>query len=141
MLPYAKSDSDYTAIIMSQYGVNMMVLTPHNQINEIMLEAKRWTKKHQKKVFKDISKIVKTEDKFFEKNPQLALQSSQRWTDYNSDCVILAVLGNLVHDYPIMMLHPSQWGKQNTDTRFPMSQTVGDTVPTLVEGIETANIH
>ena len=145
MLPYAKSDNDYTAVIMTQYGVNMCVLTPHNQINEIMIEAKSWTKKHRKQVFKDIQQAILKEDKFFEKNPQQAISSSQRWQDYNSDCVILAVLGNLVYDYPIMMLHPSQWEKMTTtfDPRFPLSQSVGDTVPmpTLVEGIDTANIH
>jgi hypothetical protein len=145
MLPYAKSDSDYTAIVMKQYGINMVVLTPHNQINQIMLDAKTWTKKHQKKVFKDISKIVLKEDKFFERNPHLASTSNQRWDDYNCDCVILAILGNLAYGNNIEMLHPSQWDMftKNSDPRFPLSQSVGNSTPTVVEGIPVAisNLH
>ena len=102
----------YSAIPMSRFGIQTLVLTQHQQlidIREAFLNDPDWSwcdGKGKQFMHQMLKKDLMAEDAYFETNIDEAIESNQRWVDFMNDCVIFAVLDEVITSNPLL-LHPS----------------------------------
>jgi len=129
-----------SAVDMSQFGIDTVVLTEHDEMGEIMRRFATapdtvWCGGRGKKyLHKMLRKQLFKEDKFFTKNPKEIQRNSQRWSDFCDDCVNFATLNALLFDQPVYLLHPQCYEEQVAQS--PFNATSGE-MPTLIEDIYT----
>jgi len=103
----------YSAIPMSRFGIQTLVLTQHQQlidIREAFLNDPDWSwcdGKGKQFMHQMLKKDLMAEDAYFETNIDEAIESNQRWVDFMNDCVIFAVLDEVLTSNPLLLLHPS----------------------------------
>jgi hypothetical protein len=103
----------YSAIPMSRFGIQTLVLTQHQQlidIREAFLNDPDWSwcdGKGKQFMHQMLKKDLMAEDAYFETNIDEAIESNQRWVDFMNDCVIFAVLDEVITSNPLLLLHPS----------------------------------
>jgi hypothetical protein len=103
----------YSAIPMSRFGIQTLVLTKHQQlidIREAFLNDPDWSwcdGKGKQFMHQMLKKDLMAEDAYFETNIDEAIESNQRWVDFINDCVIFAVLDEVITTNPLLLLHPS----------------------------------
>jgi len=127
-----------SAVNMNRYGINTAVLTDHKN-----LEAMRWRLestpdaswgegKGKAYMFQQLLPELQAEDRYFDANPKQAVVSNPRWRDFMDDCVILAVLGAVVHDMPLELMHPDSWDQYVKRSKIPFTSTQR---PVLLPGV------
>jgi hypothetical protein len=103
----------YSAIPMSRFGIQTLVLTQHQQlidIREAFLNDPDWSwcdGKGKQFMHQMLKKDLMAEDAYFETNIDEAIESNQRWVDFMNDCVIFAVLDEVITSNLLLLLHPS----------------------------------
>jgi hypothetical protein len=103
----------YSAIPMSRFGIQTLVLTQHQQlidIREAFLNDPDWSwcdGKGKQFMHQMLKKDLMAEDAYFETNIDEAIESNQRWVDFMNDCVTFAVLDEVITSNPLLLLHPS----------------------------------
>jgi hypothetical protein len=104
-----------SAVDMNRYGINTVVLTEHEGLEamykrfESTPDASWGEGKGKAYMFQQLLSRLQAEDRYFDANPKQAVASNPRWRDFMDDCVILAVLGAVVHDMPLVLMHPTNW--------------------------------
>lgn len=127
-----------SAVNMSHYGIDTVVLTEHTNLERIGEEFTKkpdyvWCDGRGKKyLHKMLKKHLLKEDKYFNKYPDQIKQGSERWMNFCDDCLIFAVLNSHLFDEPIYLIHPQIYAKQVAES--PYDATSGD-LPTLIDGI------
>lgn len=111
-----KVQKQLSAVSMTQYGINMCVLTEHNGLEQARIDFETkpdsiWMggkgKEFLHKVLKE--RLLK-EDAYFTKHPKQADVRNQRWSDFCDDCVNFAVLASVLYGTPVHLVHPSRYG-------------------------------
>lgn len=103
----------YSAIPMSRFGIQTLVLTQHQQLIDIrkaFLKDPDWSwcdGKGKQFMHQMLKKDLMAEDAYFETNIDEAIVSNQRWVNFMNDCVIFAVLDEVITSNPLLLLHPS----------------------------------
>jgi hypothetical protein len=127
-----------SAVDMSNYGVETVVLTEHEGLDRLMLEYASkpdeiWCEGRGKKyLHKMLHKQILKEDKYFKKNPKTIQRNSERWENFMDDCVLFATLNAFLFDQPVYLLHPQSYEKSVADS--PFNATSGE-LPTFFEDI------
>ena len=123
---------------MAQYGINMIVLTEHSNIDKSIKTLKRdITKGLPYGLTKEIlyNKLLiklKFEDNYFTKNINAAYSEKKRWQVFNDDCILYAALDHILTDNPVQLVHPSQYFGNSENTIVNTAQNLK---PTLINGI------
>jgi hypothetical protein len=136
-----KTEKQYSALSMAQYGISAVILTEHENFEkqitnfEIKPDAVWCNGRGKKYLHNLLKKNLKSEDCFFSKNTHLMTTKNQRWTDFCDDCVIFATLSSYLFDTPIHFIHPSVY-----------EEFLGGSIniappqrPSVIDGI--ANLH
>jgi len=130
----------YSAIPMERFGIQTLVLTRHQQligIREAFLNDPDWSwcgGKGKKFMHRMLKKDLLFEDAYFEAHIDEAVESNQRWVDFMDDCVIFAVLDEVITSNPVQLLHPSCVENISHPEMPPFKQKL-----TLIEGIGILN--
>lgn len=133
-----------SAVSMSQYGIETVVLTEHKTLMEIEEEFRNssdssWMNGKGKVYLYAWLKVnLLKEDKYFTAHPDKADVNDKRWIDFCDDCVNFAVLAMLLYRTPIHLVHPDQFNV-NFNNLTP-NGTNGNS-PSLIEGIECVSIN
>ena len=111
------SSNARVALAMQKFGIQMIVKTTQGEIEgfteQFLLHADNgWGNgRDNSQLFADLKAKLLREDRYFNKHPNRATKSNQRWADFCEGCVILAVLNQVVHGSPIMLVHPTQYAE------------------------------
>lgn len=130
----------YSAIPVERFGIQTLVLTQHQQLNEMreaFLNDPDWSwcgGKGKQFMHRMLKKTLLLEDAYFEAHIDEAINSNQRWLDFMDDCVIFAVLDEVVTNNPLLLLHPSCYDSVSHPKMPPLKIK-----PSLIEGIEILN--
>ena len=134
-----QNNEQLSAVLMFQYGMEMCVLTPHSNLENIrnqLSNNKRWTTGNPKRhrfLFERMRSRLIDEDKYFTENPLSRFHESERWGNFNNDCVFLAVLGVFLFETTIILMHPSAFESNLTETD---RRLIGSKKPSLIDGID-----
>ena len=134
-----QNNEQFSAVLMLQYGIEMCVLTPHSNLEAIenqLSSSKRWTAGNPKRhrfAFERIRARLVAEDNYFTENPLAPYHEPKRWTEFNDDCVFLAVLGLFLFEIPITLMHPRDFETTMTETD---RRLIGSKKPSLIYGID-----
>ena len=130
----------YSAIPMSRFGIQTLVLTQHQQlidIREAFLNDPDWSwcdGKGKQFMHQMLKKDLMAEDAYFETNIDEAIESNQRWVDFMDDCVIFAVLDEVITSNPLLLLHPSCIDNVGHPKMPPLNIK-----PSLIDGVGILN--
>lgn len=133
-----------SAVNMTQYGINTIVLTEHKNLDdaveqyltikdELVMDGKgkkalhTWLKNHLLK-----------EDEYFSGNVDEADVSNPRWRYFCDDCVNFAALSCVLFKTQIQLVHPSQYG---TAIRNSTPRGTSGAKPSLISGIDNLMAH
>ena len=131
-----------SAVIMSGYGLDHVILTEHAQLEELVSdfrdsEDSKWFHGLGKKALFDyLLGNLKREEKFFRKKPKKMNTSNKRWSNFCDDCVILAALGYVLYKKEIMLMHPRQYEQSIAGHIDAWICGANAKLPTLISGIE-----
>ena len=134
-----QNNEQLSAVLMLQYGIEMCVLTPHSNLEAIenqLSSSKRWSAGNPKRhrfAFERIRARLVGEDNYFTENPLARFNEPARWTEFNDDCVFLAVLGLFLFQIPVTLMHPSCFEKTTPEAG---RQLLGGKKPSLIDGID-----
>lgn len=109
----AIEDTKISAVSLSHLGINMVVLTEHNNIDKQIdsfrtKDDKVWCGGRGKKFMHEFIKgNLLREDRYFTKNPNAANSKNERWVNFCDDCIIFVALDAVLNDNPIRLVHPS----------------------------------
>ena len=94
----------YSAIPMDRFGINTLAITQHEfliEAREKFLNDPDWTwcegrgKKYMHQILKE---NLLAEEAYFEAHIEEAIEGNQRWMNFIDDCVIYAVLDEVIKD-------------------------------------------
>lgn len=134
-----RNNEQLSAVLMLQYGIEMCVLTPHSNLEEIqdqLNRTKRWTAGNPKQhrfVFERMRSRLIGEDNYFTTIPLARSNEPERWNEFNDDCVFLAVLGMFLFQIPITLMHPNNFEATMTEAE---RQLLEGKKPSLIDGID-----
>ena len=130
----------YSAIPMERFGIKTLVLTQHQQlidIRETFINDPDWSwcgGKGKRFMHQILKKDLMAEDAYFEAHIDEAIESNQRWVDFMDDCVIFAVLDEVITSNPLLLLHPSCIDNVN-HPKMPAFNIK----PSLIDGVGVLN--
>lgn len=130
----------YSAIPMDRFGIQTLVLTQHEQLIDLREEFINypdwiWCEGRGKRFMHQmLKKNLLAEDAYFEAYTEEAIESNQRWINFMDDCVIFAVLDEVITSNPLLLLHPSCF--ENIGHQKIQSSKVK---PSLIDGIGILN--
>jgi len=128
----------FSAIDMAQYGINMIVLTEHSNIDKSIKTLKRDITKGlpygltKEILYKKLLIKLKSEDNYFTKNVNASYSEKQRWQEFNDDCIIYAALDHILTANTVHLVHPSQYSGKSENTIVNTAQNLK---PTIINGI------
>jgi hypothetical protein len=134
------SKTKYSAISMAELGIVSVVLTPHENLEKILVEFKNepdfiWAGgKGKKFLFESLYETLKHEDSVFTATPSIAKENPKRWVNFMDDCVIFAVLHSVVKGQPLRLLHPSCFTNPEPKMKLSIDMTEG-LIPDLFSSI------
>ena len=134
-----KTQTQYSAVNMEDFGIDAVVLTPHTNIENLFDNFERepdfaWVNGRGKEhLYENLKKSLRLEDSFFTKNPSAADTDPIRWENFMDDCVILAVLHCVLKNQSLKLLHPSCFTKP--DREKPWFDKTGGVIPDLIDSI------
>ncbi len=135
-------DKELSAVVMGNYGIDTVILTEHETIQKLINDFKdsddaKWLYGQGKKALYDLlMRNLKKENKYFNKKPQKQNTQNERWLNFCDDCVILAALGNVLYQKPIMLLHPKVYEETIVKNKDAWMKGADGKRPTLISGIE-----
>jgi len=135
-------EKEMSAVLMNSYGINSVILTEHENLKSLIDEFKnsedsKWLNGLGKKALYDmLLKRLKKEDKSFKKKPKKMNVNNQKWIDFCNDCVILASLGNVLYEYPIMLMHPNSYFENIQCNQTAWLNGAKGKTPSLIDEIE-----
>lgn len=138
MLNVYEHHVEYSAIDMSRFGIKIAVLTPHSNLDEmrerfINSPDETWFfGKGKKGLYNYLKKHLRDEDRYFNKIFPNIDSEKERWTAFNDDCVVFAVLSSVLYDTPVYLLHPASFKNIVTDDK---KHLIKNMTPSLIEGI------
>ena len=127
----------YSAIPMDRFGIKTLVLTQHQQLIDIrkaFINDPDWSwcgGRGKRFMHQMLKKDLMAEDAYFEAHIDEAIESNPRWVNFMDDCVIFAVLDEVITSNPLLLLHPSCIDNVSHPKMPPV-----DIKPSLIEGIE-----
>jgi len=127
-----------SAVNMNLYGINTVVLTEHEELEAMYKRFESrpdtsWAEgKGKAYFFQQLLPYLQAEDRYFDANPKQAVASNARWHDFMDDCVVLAVLGAVVHDMPLVLMHPTNWQQCVKRSKNPFTPSQR---PVLLPGV------
>lgn len=134
------TNDDLSAIPMNRFGIKTIAVAPHLSLVEArakFIKDPDWTwcdGKGKKFMHRMLRQKLLLEDAYFEEHIDQAINSNQRWNDFIDDCVIFAVLDEVITSNPMILLHPSCSVAINHPQMPPFNKKL-----TLVEGISSLN--
>ena len=130
----------YSAIPMDRFGIKTLAVTEHEVLikaREKFLHDPDWTwcgGRGKKFMHQMLKKNLLIEDAYFEAHIDEAIDTNQRWQDFISDCVIFAVLDEVITKAPVQLLHPSCSENISHPKMPPFKAKL-----TLIDGIASLN--
>lgn len=130
----------YSAIPMDRFGINTLVLTQHEELIDMrkaFMNDPDWTwcgGKGKQFMHQMLKKGLLAEDVYFEGHIDEAIDTNPRWKDFMDDCVVFAVLDEVITNNPLLLLHPSC-----IDNACHPKMPPFDIKPTLIDGIPSLN--
>jgi hypothetical protein len=130
----------YSAIPMDRFGIRTLAVTQHESLvkaREKFLNDPDWTwcgGKGKKFMHKMLKKNLLDEDAYFDAHIDEAVDTNQRWNDFIDDCIIFAVLDEVITNNPVQLLHPSCAEKVSHPKMPPLKLRLS-----VVEGIPSLN--
>lgn len=127
-----------SAVDMTRYGIDTVVLTEHEGLDRMMREYATkpdeiWSEGRGKKYHhKMLHKQLLKEDKYFDKNPNAIQRNSERWANFLDDCVIYATLNAHLFNVPVFLIHPQSYEKSIANSPFDATSSE---MPTYIDGI------
>jgi hypothetical protein len=131
------SKTKYSAISMAELGIDSVVLTPHENLEKILVEFNNepdfiWAGgKGKKFLYESLYETLKHEDSVFTATPSITKENPKRWVNFMDDCVIFAVLHSVLTDQPIKLIHPSCF--TNSDKKKLIIDTSEGIIPDYFE--------
>lgn len=103
------------AVNMQQFNVSTVVMSTLVELEEIRDELlsvpdSEWFNGKGKKALYDylLNAVVK-EDQFFTSNLHMAVRGAKRWQEFMDDCLLLSVLGSVLFNRTVQLIHPAQY--------------------------------
>ena len=133
------SNNPYSAVNMTQFGIDIIVLTKHENINKFIKKIKSDIKKGlpygltTEILYNRLLSKLKFEDRYFSLNTSAAYKEKQRWQAFNDDCLFFAALDYVISGKPIHLVHPLQYAENSSKS---IVNTVKNNSPTLINGID-----
>jgi hypothetical protein len=112
-----KNNKELSALCMTQYGINSVILFNHNEIEELIDEFEStddalWCEGNGKEYMFGFMKYnLINEDKYFDAHKDKAVIGDERWDSFCTDCLILSALGTYLYGNPIMLMHPKSYAE------------------------------
>ena len=137
-----EDEKEMSAVLMSSYGIDSVILTEHENLTSLIDEFKnsedsKWLNGLGKKALYDmLLKKLKKENKSFTKKPKKMNVNNQKWIDFCNDCVILASLGNVLYEYPIMLMHPNSYLENIQCNQTAWMNGAKGRTPSIIDGID-----
>jgi len=134
------SKTKYSAISMAELGIDTVVLTPHENLENIFVEFENepdfiWADgKGKKFLYESLYETLKHEDSVFTATPSIAKKNPKRWVNFMDDCVTFAVLHTVLTDQPLKLLHPSCFTNSDKKKKLIIDTTKG-IIPDLLDSI------
>jgi hypothetical protein len=135
---FTKSNEALSVVSMTQYGVDMAVLTPHSNLEKARLDFEtsddsKWCMgKGKSFLYGWLKAQILKEDSYFKKNPSKAKTTNKRWSNFCDDCVNFAVLSGVLYQTPVHLLHPSCYEEALNDAYI---NATGGAKPTFFDDI------
>ncbi|TXG75790.1 hypothetical protein E6Q11_06650 [Candidatus Dojkabacteria bacterium] len=135
-------EKELSAVVMENYGIDTVILTEHETIKDLVDDFQKsddakWLNGQGKKALYDLlMKNLKKENKYFNKKQQKQNTKNERWSNFCDDCVILAALGNVLYQKPIMLLHPKAYEKNIAKNTDAWLKGADGKLPSLINGIQ-----
>jgi hypothetical protein len=136
-----RTNEALSVVSMTQYGVDMAVLTPQSNLEKARLDYEtsddsEWCMGKGKSFLYGCLKVqILKEDTYFKKNPSKANTTNKRWSNFCEDCVNFAVLSGVLYQTPIHLIHPSCYEDALNDAFINASEgakpTFFDDIPLL----------
>lgn len=139
-----KKTEALSAVSMFQYGMEMVVLTEHKNLEAYRAEFERkkdsdWMGGRGKKfMYKKMKKALLADDKYFTNHKKLADKNNPNWVRFCDQCVMFAVLSSVLYGTPVYLIHPDQFG---TTIRNSTPQGFSGRSPTLIIGIDVVHLN
>ena len=133
-----RTNEALSVVSMTQYGVDMAVLTPQSNLEKARLDFEtsddsKWCMGKGKFFLYELLKAqIRKENSYFNKNPHKAKITNQRWSNFCDDCVNFAVLSGVLYQTPIHLIHPSCYEEALNDAFI---NATGNAKPTLFDDI------
>jgi len=139
---YKYEHKELSAIDMHCYGIDSVILTEHENIEsqvETIEEADDSDFQNgmgKKAMFESLHKRLLDENNYFNGNENQVNIQNQRWINFCDDCVKLAVLGHVVYEKPILLMHPNAFEATVDSNRDSWLMGADGLSPSLINGIE-----
>ena len=133
-----------SAVNMTQYGIQTVVLTEHKNLDEAVtmyLETKDefWMDGKGKQYLYDWLKAhLLKEDEYFNNHRDEADINNPRWRYFCDDCVSFAALSFVLFQTTIQLVHPKQYG---TVIKNSTPKGTSGEKPSLIKSIAKAVLH
>lgn len=137
-----KEDIEISAVLMTEYGIDTVILSEHERIESLVEEFEnsedsKWEHGLGKTaMYSVLHKKLLKENGYFNKNPQKMNFKNKRWLHYCDECVILAALGNVLYEKPILLMHPQSFKQSVKCNKEAWLNGAKGMLPTLIKGIE-----
>ena len=128
----------YSALSMSSFGINTVVMTRHSKIDWYLNEYLTQPDSlfggglGKKELLRRLERLLPKEDQYFDFHPDQAITTNQRWVDFCEDCIVLATLAAFLEEKNILLIHPDSY-KSNTGINSQYEKI--ENQPTLIPGI------
>jgi hypothetical protein len=128
----------YSALLMSSFGINTVVMTRHSKIDWYLNEYLTQPDSlfggglGKKELLRRLEYLLPKEDQYFDFHPDQAITTNQRWVNFCEDCIVLATLAAFLEEKNILLIHPDSY-KSNTGINSQYEKI--ENQPTLIPGI------
>lgn len=133
------NENSTVAVTMQFYGLDCVILTPINNIEEGRKGFNDPTSEYyltdanKKKLFKKLMNSLHKKDKYYKLHPERMNNKYQAWNDFCDDCIILTALGSAYRGNPIFLMNPDTL-EEIISTSGVLENTVTDSNICSTEG-------
>jgi hypothetical protein len=115
-----KGSNKQHAIGMAQYGVEMIVFTTQEEIDEMAEQFMSMPMSQVRSIHKRALSNTLNAAEYFKKHPERLGFEEVRYQNYCDDCLIVTVSGIIGFNKPGHFIHPSLLGKIEWDPSFDL---------------------
>lgn len=135
-------EQEIKALFMPYFGIKTIVMTNKEDLNLLFNGFESdgmgsWSKNQKQEDFDRLKTHLIKEDAYFNKHPNMANSSNDRWIDFCECCVELAALNLYFFDKPIPLLHPQCFDGMKAAN--PAEDALFSK-PSIIEGIDVVRM-